>query len=58
MFLDTAVDFQVEDWRNDPTCMEVGVGEQLERGNDRYLFLTAKMKDVYDTPIKRQNSFM
>ena len=57
MFLDETVDFQVKDWRNDPSCMEVGVGELLERGNDRYLFLTAKMKDVYDTPYQRTKLF-
>ena len=45
MYMEMSVDLQVEDWKQDPECSDVGVGETLEKGDDRYLFLTAKKKD-------------
>ena len=54
MYLETSVNLKVEDWKNDPECSEVGVGETLEKGDDRYLFLTAKTKDYNGTPYLRR----
>lgn len=53
MYLQESIDLQVKDWRENPDYSEVGVGEILEKGDDRYLFVTAKAKDPYDTPYQR-----
>lgn len=54
MYLETSVNFKVKDWQDDPECSEVGVGETLEKGDDRYLFLTARTKDYNGTPYLRR----
>ncbi|MCM1268570.1 MAG: hypothetical protein NC302_11760 [Bacteroidales bacterium] len=51
--LDTTVDLKVQDWQNDPACSNVGVGEILEKGDDRYLFLTTD-KEAYDGAVYQQ----
>ncbi len=54
MYLEGLVDMQAKDWQENPECSEVGVGEMLEKGDDRYLFLTAKAKDVFGTPYQKK----
>lgn len=54
MFLETRVDLLVEEWKDDSEYSEVGVGETLEKGDDRYLFLTAKTTDYNGTPYQRR----
>lgn len=54
MYLDMSVDLQVEDWKEDQECSEVGVGETLAKGDDRYLFLTAKKKDFNGAIYQRR----
>ncbi len=54
MYLETSVNLKVEDWKDDPECSEVGVGEIMEKGDDRYLFLTARTKDYNGTPYLRR----
>lgn len=54
MYMDMSVDMQVEDWKEDPECSDVGVGETLAKGDDRYLFLTAKRKDFYGAVYQRR----
>lgn len=54
MYLDMSVDLQVEDWKEDPECSDVGVGETLAKGDDRYLFLTAKKKDFNGAIYQRR----
>lgn len=53
MYLDETIKLQAKDWQEDPECSQVGVGEILEKGDDRYLFLTAKAKDIYGTPYQK-----
>ena len=54
MYMEMSVDLQVEDWKQDPECSDVGVGETLEKGDDRYLFLTAKKKDYNGAVYQRR----
>lgn len=54
MYLDMSVNMQVEDWKEDPECSDVGVGETLAKGDDRYLFLTAKKKDFFGAVYQRR----
>lgn len=53
MYLQETVNAQAKDWQENPDYSEVGVGEILEKGDDRYLFVTAKAKDLYGTPYQR-----
>lgn len=52
--LDATVDLKVQDWQNDPDCSDVGVGEILEKGDDRYLFLTANKKDTFGSVYQQK----
>lgn len=53
MYLQETVNAQAKDWQENSDYSEVGVGEILEKGDDRYLFMTAKAKDLYGTPYQR-----
>lgn len=53
-FLDDTVKSQVETWKEDYECFDVGVGETLEKGDDRYLFLTAKREDFYGAVFQKK----
>lgn len=54
MYLDETVNLKVEDWKEDPECSDIGVGETLAKGDDRYLFLTVKKTDYNGTPYQRR----
>lgn len=54
MYLETSVNLRVEEWKSNTEYSEVGVGETLEKGDDRYLFLTAKAKDYNGIPYQRR----
>lgn len=53
-FLDDTVKSEVETWKEDYECFDVGVGETLEKGDDRYLFLTAKREDSYGAVFQKK----
>lgn len=53
MYLQETVNLQAKEWQENPDYSEVGVGEIMEKGDDRYLFLTAMAKDFYGTPYQR-----
>lgn len=53
MYLQQTIDQQAKDWKENSDYSEVGVGEILEKGDDRYLFMTAMAKDLYGTPYQR-----
>lgn len=53
MYLQQTIDQQAKDWKENPDYSGVGVGEILEKGDDRYLFMTAMAKDLYGTPYQR-----
>lgn len=53
MYLQESIDLLAKDWQENPDYSEVGVGEILEKGDDRYLFVTAKAKDLYGTPYQK-----
>lgn len=52
-YMKQSVDLQAKDWKDDPDCSDVGVGEMLEKGDDRYLFITATAKDFNDIPYQK-----
>lgn len=52
MYLQESINQQAKNWQENPDYSEVGVGEILEKEDDRYLFLTAKVKDLYGTPYQ------
>lgn len=54
MFLDDTVQSKVSIWQEDYECFDVGVGEILEKGDDRYLFLTAKREDFYGAVFQKK----
>lgn len=53
MYLQETVNLLVKDWKENSGYSEVGVGEILEQGDDRYLFVTAKAEDLYGTPYQK-----
>lgn len=48
------VDKETKDWKELYKYSDVGVGEILEKGDDRYLFMTATDKDIFDTSYRRK----
>lgn len=54
MYLDKKAKQTAEFWQEDLECLDVGVGEVLEKEDDRYLILTAKDKDSLGTPYQKR----
>lgn len=54
MYLDETVKSKVSIWQEDEECFDIGVGETLEKGDDRYLFLTAKREDFYGAVYQKR----
>lgn len=52
-YLDNKVKQTAEFWQEDLECLDVSVGEVLEKENDRYLILTAEDKDSLGTPYQK-----
>lgn len=52
-YMEQTVSLLAKDWEDDPDCSDVGVGEMLEKGDDRYLFITATAKDFNDIPYQK-----
>lgn len=53
-YLDNKVRQTTEFWQEDLECLDVSVGEVLEKEDDRYLILTAKDKDSLGTPYQKR----
>ena len=53
MHLDKKAKQTAEFWQEDLECLDVSVGEVLEKEDDRYLILTAKDKDSLGTPYQK-----
>lgn len=53
MHLDKKVKQTAEFWQEDLECLDVSVGEVLEKENDRYLILSAEDKDSLGTPYHK-----
>lgn len=53
MHLDKKAKQTVEFWQEDLECLDVSVGEVLEKEDDRYLILSAKDKDSLGTPYQK-----
>lgn len=53
-YFQETVNAETKDWKELYNYSDVGVGETLNQGDDRYLFMTATDKDVFDTPYQRK----
>lgn len=53
-YLDNKVRQTTEFWQEDLECLDVSVGEVLEKEDDRYLILSAKDKDSLGTPYQKR----
>lgn len=56
-YLEDSVESTAEVWREDPECSDVNVGEVLEKGDDRYIFLTATDTDTYGIAYQRKELY-